>query len=89
MFNNQFIFFKIKFLIFLKFFLIGIGYGSGSGIPDTRRVWGWDEIFKPVGYRVRGQVGDWENNTRPRPPPLPCLVQLDSTPITVVLFYFY
>ena len=57
MFNNQFIFFKIKFLIFLNFFLIVIGYGSGSEISDTRRVRGWDKIFKPVGYRVWGQVG--------------------------------
>ena len=79
MFNNQFIFFKIKFLIFLNFFLIGIGYGLGSGIPDTRRVRGWDEIFKPVGYRVRvwGQVGESGSGigeTIPVPAPPHCHV---------------
>jgi len=63
MFNNKFIFSKVKFLLFLKFFLIGIGYGSGSGIPDTRQVRGWDKTFKPVKYRVRvwGHVGESES----------------------------
>ena len=44
--------------------------GTGLGIPDTRRVRGWDNKLKPVGYRVR----DWGDNTRTRPAPLPCLV---------------
>jgi len=47
MFNNQFIFSKIKFLIFFlqkkNIFLIWMVYGMGSGISNTRRV--------PDGYR--------------------------------------
>ena len=35
--------------------------GTGLGIPDTRRVRGWDNKLKPVRYWVRvwGYVEEW------------------------------